>query len=100
LCCNSIREVFGNPCRPVTLNSAWRSADVVALAQTIYTERAFDRLPILADALDDAGCANADIRNHCRQPGEHVCGGWVVDLLLGKKCTGHCLHRIFTGRGE
>jgi hypothetical protein len=58
---------------------------VIALAEAIYDERAFDRLPILADALEEAGCTNADILNHCRQPGEHVRGCWVVDLILGKE---------------
>ena len=57
----------------------------VKLAQGIYEERAFDRLPILADALEDAGCDNADILSHCRGPGPHARGCWVVDLLLGKK---------------
>ena len=54
------------------------------MAQSIYDARAFDRLPLLADALEDAGCADADILSHCRTPGEHVRGCWVVDLLLGK----------------
>jgi hypothetical protein len=80
-----LREVLGNPFRSVTLNPAWRTSNVTALAQAIYDDRAFDRLPILADALEDAGCDNADILNHCRQPGEHVRGCWVVDLLLGKE---------------
>jgi hypothetical protein len=80
-----IHDVFGNPFRPVTLNSAWRTANVTALAQSIYADRAFDRLPILADALEDAGCDNADILNHCRQPGVHVRGCWAVDLILGKE---------------
>src|SRR5581483_3643837 len=62
----------------------WNDSLVRRLAQAIYDERAFDRLPILADALEEAGCTNADILNHCRQPGEHVRGCWVVDLLLGK----------------
>jgi hypothetical protein len=79
-----VRDIFGNPFRPVTLHPAWRTSNVTALAQTIYDDRAFDRLPILADALEDAGCDNADILNHCRQPGEHVRGCWVVDLILGK----------------
>jgi hypothetical protein len=78
-------EVFGNPFRPVTVNPAWRTLNVTALAQSIYDNRTFDRLPILADALEDAGCDNADILNHCRQPGEHVRGCWVVDLVLGKE---------------
>ena len=63
----------------------WRTSNVTALAQAIYDDRAFDRLPILADALEDAGCTDADILNHCRQPGEHVRGCWVVDLVLGKE---------------
>jgi hypothetical protein len=76
--------IFGNPFRPVPVNLSWQTATVTDLAQAIYTNRAFDRMPILADALEDAGCTNADILNHCRQPGEHVRGCWVVDLLLGK----------------
>ena len=54
------------------------------MAQLIYDDRAFDRLPLLADALEDAGCTDADILAHCRNGGEHVRGCWVVDLLLGK----------------
>ncbi|MBL8795551.1 MAG: hypothetical protein JNM56_16720 [Planctomycetia bacterium] len=79
-----LKDIFGNPFRPVAFNSAWRTATVVSFAQGIYAERAFDRLPILADALEDAGCDNADILKHCREPGEHVRGCWCVDLLLGK----------------
>ena len=55
------------------------------IAQAIYDKRAFDRMPILADALEDAGCDNADILAHCRGPNEHVRGCWVVDLILGKQ---------------
>jgi hypothetical protein len=58
---------------------------VVRLAQSIYDDRAFDRLPVLADALEEPGCTNAEILAHCRLPGEHVRGCWVVDLLLGKE---------------
>ena len=57
---------------------------VVQLAQVIHNDRAFDRLPILADALEDAGCTDPDTLAHCRGPGPHVRGCWVVDLLLGK----------------
>jgi hypothetical protein len=78
-----VRDILGNPFRPVTINPAWQTSNAVALAQSIYDDRAFDRLPILADALEDAGCDNADILNHCRQPGDHVRGCWVVDLVLG-----------------
>jgi len=62
----------------------WNDGTAVAIAKAIYDERAFDRLPILADALEDAGCTDADILNHCRLPGEHVRGCWVLDLLLGQ----------------
>ena len=58
---------------------------VVALARGIYDEKAFDRMPILADALQDAGCDNDDVLSHCRGGGPHVRGCWVVDLLLGKE---------------
>jgi hypothetical protein len=80
-----VRCIFGNPFRPVTSDPAWLTSDVLALAQGIYQDRAFDRLPILADALQDAGCDNDDILNHCRSNGPHVRGCWVVDLILGKE---------------
>jgi hypothetical protein len=79
-----LRDIFGNPFRPISLDPAWLTSTVVALAQGIYAERAFDRMPILADALQDAGCSNEDILNHCRGPGPHCRGCWVVDLILGK----------------
>ncbi|MBY0526866.1 MAG: hypothetical protein K2R98_25965 [Gemmataceae bacterium] len=79
-----LRDIIGNPFQSVTLNSDHRTNAAVGLAEAIYADRAFDRLPILADALEDAGCTDADILNHCRQPGEHVRGCWVVDLLLGR----------------
>jgi hypothetical protein len=62
----------------------WNDGTVAKLAQTIETERAFDCLPLLADALEEAGCDNQEILDHCRSTGEHVRGCWVVDLLLGK----------------
>jgi len=82
-----LRCVFGNPFRPVSIAPVWlvwNDGTVHRVAQAIYDERAFDRMPILADALEDAGCTNQAILDHCRQPGEHVRGCWVVDLLLGK----------------
>ena len=79
------RDIFGNPFRPVGMDPAWLTSTTKSVAAAIYAERAFDRMPILGDALEDAGCTNADILNHCRQPGEHVRGCWVVDLLLDKK---------------
>jgi hypothetical protein len=80
-----MREIFGNPFRPVTIDPAWLTPTVTSLAQAIYDDRAFDRLAILADALEDAGCNQQDILDHCRQPGEHTRGCWVVDLVLGKE---------------
>jgi hypothetical protein len=81
---NLLRCVFGNPFRPVAADPAWFTSTALSLAEGIYQERAFDRLPILADALQDAGCDNLDVLNHCRDGGVHVRGCWVVDLLLGK----------------
>jgi hypothetical protein len=78
------RCIFGNPFRPVEFDTLWRSETVLALATGIYTERAFDRLPILADALEEAGCDHSDILTHCRGPGPHSRGCWVVDLVLKK----------------
>jgi hypothetical protein len=80
-----IREIIGNPFRPITLDPSWLTPTVRHLVDAIYQERAFDRLPILADALDEAGCDNADILGHCRSGGEHVRGCWALDLVLGKQ---------------
>ena len=80
-----LRDVVGNPFRPGADSSSWLTNTVKRLAEGIYQDCGFDRLPILADALEEAGCNNADILNHCRQPGDHVRGCWVVDLLLGKE---------------
>ena len=79
-----LRCIFGNPFRPATLDPNWRTSTVLALAQGIYDDRAFDRLPILADALQDAGCDNEEMLAHCRGEGPHARGCWVVDLVLGK----------------
>jgi len=84
-----LRCLFGNPFHAhPTINASiltWNDRTIPHLAEEIYQERAFDRLPILADALEEAGCTNAEILAHCRQPGPHVRGCWVVDLLLGKE---------------
>jgi hypothetical protein len=85
---NYVRCVFGNPFRSVGVHPAWlawNDGTVQKIAKSIYEDRAFDRMPILADALEDAGCNNTDILNHCRNPGEHVRGCWVIDALLGKE---------------
>jgi hypothetical protein len=81
-----VREIVGNPFRSAAFNPAWRTSDVLLLAQGIYEVRAFDRMPILADALQDAGCTNEDILDHCRDASAtHARGCWVVDLVLGKE---------------
>lgn len=83
--CHLIREIFGNPFRPVTLDPSWLTPTVTAIAQTIYDDRRFADLPILADALEEAGCDNAEILQHCRGTEFHSRGCWVVDLVLGKE---------------
>ncbi len=80
-----VRDIFGNPFRPVTFVPEWRTDTAVSLARQMYDSREFGVMPILADALQDAGCDNDDILDHCREPGPHVRGCWVVDLVLGKE---------------
>jgi hypothetical protein len=82
--CGLVRCVFGNPFRPVAVDPSCRTSTVTALAQQMYDSRDFSPMPILADALQDAGCDNDDILDHCRGDGPHVRGCWVVDLVLGK----------------
>ena len=79
------RDVFGNPFRPVAFSPDWRTTTATAIASQMYDSREFGAMPVLADALQDAGCENADILDHCRGPGPHVRGCWVVDLVLGKE---------------
>lgn len=82
---NLARDIFGNPFRPVAFDPDWRTSTAVALAQQMYDTRDFAAMPILADALQDAGCESPDILDHCRNPnGVHVRGCWVVDLLTGR----------------
>lgn len=83
--CDLIRDIFGNPFLTVPVNPSWLTSTVTALAHAIYDERAFDRMPILADALEDVGCTNQHILAHCRWPSLHVRGCWVVDLVLGRE---------------
>jgi len=80
------QDIFGNPFRPVVFDPAWRSDTAVQLAKHIYEARDFSTMPILADALQDAGCDNDAILTHCRDAnGVHVRGCWVHDEVLGKK---------------
>ncbi len=80
-----MRDIFGNPFQLAFSDPTWLTSVVVSIATSIYESRAFDRLPILADALEEAGCDNDAILSHCRIEGPHVRGCWVIDLLLGKK---------------
>jgi hypothetical protein len=79
-----LRCIFGNPFRPIAADPSWLTSTVVGLADAIYNDRAFDRLPILADALVESGCDNPDILRHCRSEGPHARGCWACDLLLKK----------------
>ncbi|HVL14361.1 MAG TPA: hypothetical protein VM529_17445 [Gemmata sp.] len=84
LLCDAIRDIFGNPFRPVAFDRAWRTDTAVSLARGMYESRDFGAMPILADSLQDAGCTSDVILTHCQQPGLHARGCWVVDLVLGK----------------
>jgi hypothetical protein len=84
-----VRDLFGNPFRPGPVIDpawlAWGGGTIPNLAQAIHDDRTCDRLPLLADALEDAGCTDAAILDHCRSEGPHVRGCWVVDAILGKQ---------------
>jgi hypothetical protein len=82
---NLLRDIFGNPSHPVTSPPEWRTDTAVSLARQMYDSRDFSAMPILADALQGAGCDSEDILNHCCGEGPHVRGCWVVDLVLGKE---------------
>jgi hypothetical protein len=87
-----LAEVFGDPLRPLTLDHSWLTPDVLSLAEAAYEQRTLpagtlepQRLAVLADALEDAGCDNEGLLGHLRGPGPHVRGCWAVDLVLGKE---------------
>jgi hypothetical protein len=86
-----VQEVFGNPFRPLTLDSAWLTPTVLSLVTATYDNRDLpsgtlqaDRLAILADALEDTCCTEPAILGHLRGPGPHVRGCHVLDLILGR----------------
>jgi hypothetical protein len=86
--CLVLLDVFGNPFRPapaVPSFGAWNEGTILNMARAIYEERAFDRMPILGDALEEAGCTDEALLDHCRGEGPHVRGCWLLDLLLGKE---------------
>lgn len=77
--------VFGNPFRSLRFDPLWRTERAVALARQMYDSRAFGAMPILADALQIAGCEDENVLSHCRDTSAtHVRGCWVVDLVLGR----------------
>jgi hypothetical protein len=73
-----------HPFHTAPFDPAWRASAVLALAQAAYDERQFDRLPILADALEDAGCTDAELLRHLRSETGHVRGCWALDAVLGR----------------
>ena len=79
-----LRDITGNPFRLVTVAPSWLTSTAAGLASSIYEERAFDRMPVLADALEGAGCDHPDILAHGRGPGPHTRGWFVIDLLTGR----------------
>jgi hypothetical protein len=86
--CALLREIMGNPFRSPAIAPAvlaWNGGAVRRFAKAMYDERSFAQMSQLADALEQAGCTDADVIAHCREPGEHVRGCWVVDLILGKE---------------
>jgi hypothetical protein len=81
-----LRETVGNPFRPVAFSPQWRTDTAISLARTMYESRDFGAMPILADALQDAGCDSDDVLSHCREANAtHVRGCWVCDLVLDKQ---------------
>jgi hypothetical protein len=85
--CELLRELVGNPFRSATVDPAWLSWNdgaVRKIAAVIDAEKGFADLPILADALEDAGCTDAELLGHCRRPDGHAPGCWALDLLLEK----------------
>ena len=89
--CDLLRDIFGNPFRPVSVSPTCRTPHVVALAQAAYEQRVLPaghldpaRLAVLADALEEAGCADAGLLGHLRSQGPHVRGCWALDMILGK----------------
>jgi hypothetical protein len=78
------RDLTGRPTTAGHFAAGWRTADAVIIARRAYETRDFSGLPILADALEDAGCDDADVLAHCRSEGSHARGCWAVDLVLAK----------------
>ncbi|OWK43018.1 hypothetical protein FRUB_02617 [Fimbriiglobus ruber] len=79
-----LRDIFGNPFRPVLFDPEWRTFNTITLAQQMYDTGDFSAMPILADALQEAGCLDNQILSHCREERVHVRGCTVIDSVIGK----------------
>ncbi|OWK42399.1 hypothetical protein FRUB_04477 [Fimbriiglobus ruber] len=80
-----MNDIFGVPFRPISFAPSWQTPAITTLSQQMYDSRNFSLMPILADALQDSGCCDDQVLSHCRGPGPHVRGCWVVDAILGKE---------------
>ena len=83
-----LRDIVGNPFRPAPFRPSWRRANggaVEQMARAIEEEGRFEDLPILADALEEAGCTDAQILLHCRKASAHVRGCWLIDLVRARR---------------
>lgn len=80
--CDEFRDVAGNPFQPIVVNPLWQTEAVLAIAQSIDREGAFGQLPIVADALQEAGCDDERVLSHCQSSGPHVPGCWLINMLL------------------
>jgi hypothetical protein len=81
--CDVIRDLF-NPFRPVAFDPAWRTPAVLALARAIHEEGSYCDMPLLGDALEEAGCSSVHLLAHCREARAHLKGCWAIDLILDK----------------
>lgn len=85
--CRLAREIFFNPFRQLVFDESWMSWNdglIKRMAHTIYDEQRYDELSVLGDALEEAGCEESLILNHCRQVDEHIRGCWLIDFLTGR----------------
>ena len=80
-----LRDIVGNPFKPRTFQTQWKTQTIIQLSQSMYDDRDFTAMSILGDALEEAGCTNEEILRHCRERDLHVRGCWLVDLVLGKE---------------
>src|SRR5262249_30909011 len=79
-----LHDVFGDPFVSASFDPAWRTPEVMDLAESVAAEGALEDLPVLADALEDAGCSAQAVLSHLRQPGRHALGCWALEIVRGK----------------